>query len=431
MNLPISVWRLLILLLALAPLGYYLAAALAAVRFFTRERAKQLPDFAPPVSVLKPVHGIDFATYENFASFCQQDYPGYEILFCVNELSDPAVAIIQKVMADFPERPIRILSGAAQIGSNRKINNLVLLAREARHEILVQSDGDVRVGPNYLREVVAPFRDPSVGVVSCLYRGIAQNNLWAQLEAVGAASDFMAGALVAGWKEGVTFALGASVTTTKSWLAKIGGYEALANLLADDYEIGNRVHKAGAKVLLSREPVWTMYPAQTARGFWEHQVRWARTIRLVRPASFLGLLFTHGLPLALLAAAVAPAAWISAAYLLAYLVLRLVMAWVVGVWGLQDEVLRRKLWLVPLRDLLHFAVWLAAFTSHRIKWGGLEFELRNGQMIPADLPPKNNRLGTPFSRMAFLNGIFALATALLRRGTKMSARRLILDTLPC
>ena len=383
MHLPISVWRLLILFLALAPLGYYVAGILAAVRFFSRARAKHLPDFTPPVSVLKPVHGVDFARYENFASFSQQDYPGYEILFCVNDLSDPAVAIIQKVVADFPERPIRVLSGAAPIGSNRKINNLVLLAREARHEILVQSDGDVRVGPNYLREVVAPFRDPAVGVVSCLYRGIAQNNLWAELEAVGAASDFIAGALVAGWKEGVTFALGASVTTTKSWLAKIGGYEALANLLADDYEIGNRVHKVGGRVLLSREPVWTMYPAQTARSSWEHQVRWARTIRLVRPVSFLGLLFTHGLPLAVLAAAVAPATWIGATYLLAYLVLRLLMAWVVGVWGLQDAVLRRKLWLVPLRDLLHFAVWLAAFTSNRIKWGGLEYELRNGQMIEA------------------------------------------------
>jgi len=388
MNLPFPLWCLLILLLALGPLAYYLVAAVAAVRFFRRVRAKQLLDFTPPVSVLKPVHGSDFATYENFASFCCQNYPEYEILFCVNELSDPAVPIIQKLLADVPERSIRILSGAAQIGSNRKINNLVLLAREARHEILVQSDGDVRVRPNYLREVVAPFRDPSVGVVSCLYRGIAQNNLWAQLEAVGAASDFIAGALVADWKEGVTFALGASVTTTKSWLAKIGGYESLANLLADDYEIGNRVHKAGAKVLLSREPVWTMYPAQTARTFWEHQVRWARTIRLVRPASFLGLFFTHGLPLALLAAAVAPAAWIAAAYLLAYLVLRLGMAWLVGVWGLQDAVLRRKLWLVPLRDLFHFAVWLAAFTSHRIKWGGLEFELRDGQMIEAQPPAK-------------------------------------------
>jgi ceramide glucosyltransferase len=388
MNTYFEILRAIILLLAVAPLGYYFAATIAALRFFTRERARKLPDFTPPVSILKPVHGVDFATYENFASFCTQDYPAYEILFCVNELSDPAIAVIQEVMADFPDRPIRILSGAAQLGSNRKVNNLALLAREARHEILVQSDGDVRVSPTYLREVVAPFRDPSVGVVSCLYRGIAQENLWAALEAVGAASDFMAGALVADWKEGVTFALGASVTTTKSWLAKIGGYEALSNLLADDYEIGNRVHKAGGKVLLSREAVSTMYPAQSARGFWEHQVRWARTIRLVRPASFLGLLFTHGLPLALLAAAVAPAVWIGAAYLAAYLVLRLTMAWVVGVWGLQDAVLRHKLWLVPLRDLLHFAVWLAAFTSNRIKWRGLDFELRNGQMIPADPPPK-------------------------------------------
>lgn len=388
MNTHLEILRAAILLLALAPLGYYLAATIAALRFFTRERVKKLPDFTPPVSILKPVHGVDFASYENFASFCAQDYPAYETLFCVNELSDPAVAVIQEIMADFPDRPIRILSGAAQLGSNRKVNNLALLAREARYEILVQSDGDVRVGPGYLREVVAPFRDPSVGVVSCLYRGIAQENIWAQLEAVGAASDFMAGALVADWKEGVTFALGASVTTTKSWLAKIGGYEALANLLADDYEIGNRVHKAGGKVLLSREAVSTMYPAQTARSFWEHQVRWARTIRLVRPASFLGLLFTQGLPLALLAAAVAPIAWIGAAYLVAYLVLRLVMAWAVGVWGLQDAVLQRKLWLVPLRDLLHFAVWLAAFASNRIKWGGQEFVLRGGQMIEPQPPPK-------------------------------------------
>jgi ceramide glucosyltransferase len=384
MNLPVSLWRIAILVLALAPLGYYVVAAIAAVRFFARERAKELPNFTPPISILKPVHGVDFASYENFASFCTQNYPAYEILFCVNELSDPAIAVIQEIMADFPDRPIRILSSAPQLGSNRKVNNLVLLAREARHEILVQSDGDVRVGPNYLREVVAPFSDPSVGVVSCLYRGIAQENLYAQLEAVGAASDFMAGALVADWKEGVTFALGASVTTTKRWLAKIGGYEVLANLLADDYEIGNRVHKAGGKVLLSRETVSTMYPAQTPRSFWEHQVRWARTVRLVRPASFLGLLFTQGLPLALLAAAVAPAAWIGAAYLAAYLVLRLTMASVAGVWGLHDAVLRRKLWLVPLRDLLYFAVWLAAFASNRIKWRGQEFVLRHGHMFQAE-----------------------------------------------
>jgi ceramide glucosyltransferase len=376
----LSIWRAGLLVLAAAPLAYYLVAIFAAVRFFRGERARGLPEFAPPVSLLKPVRGVDFGSYENFRSFCTQNYPDYEILFCVNEMSDPAVPVIERVKREFPERTIRILSGAEQIGSNRKVNNLVLLAKEARHEILVQSDGDVRVGPEYLREVVAPFADPAVGVVSCFYRGVAERNFWAEVEAVGAASDFFAGALVANLPGRVTFALGASVATTKTWLAKIGGYEALADLLADDYEIGNRVHKAGGKVLLSREGVWTMYPAQSLKGFWEHQVRWARTVRLVRPASFFGLVITHGLPWCVLAAALAPGALIGAGFVGAYLVLRLLMAWVVGVWGVQDEVLRKKLWLVPVRDAIHFVVWLAGFASNRVKWGGVEYAIDGGKM---------------------------------------------------
>jgi ceramide glucosyltransferase len=381
MNFHFSIWRWAILLLALAPLGYYVTAIIAAIRFFRRERAKQLPAFTPPVSLLKPVRGVDFGTYENFASFCMQNYPEYEILFCVNEMSDASVPVIQKVMKDCPARRIRILANAPPIGANRKINNLALLTREANYEILLQTDGDVRVGPNYIRELVAPFVDPAVGVASCFYRAIAQNSFWAELEAVGTASDFFAGALVAEWKEGITFALGASVGTTKTWLAKIGGYEAIANLLADDYELGNRVHQAGGKVLLCREPVWTMYPAQGVKGFWDHQVRWARTVRLCRPASFIGLLFTHGLPWALLAAAVAPSASIAAAYLLAYVVLRSIMAWVVGIWGIHDDVLRRRFWLIPVRDLLNFAVWLAGFASNRVTWGGLEYVMKDGKMM--------------------------------------------------
>src|ERR1700758_1932630 len=281
------IWRAVILLFAITPLAYYAVAIFASLRFFHRERRKPLEEFRPPISVLKPVHGTDFGSFENFASFCRQNYEDFEILFCVNEMSDAAVPIIRQVIAEFPHRRIRILSGAPQIGTNHKVNNLALLAKEAQHEFLVQSDGDVRVGPNYLREVIAPFVDQSVGVVSCFYRGITQANLGAELEAVGATSDFFAGALVADWMEGVTFALGASVATSKSWLRKIGGYEALASLLADDYEIGNRVHKAGGKVLLSREAVWTMYPARSLQGFWEHQVRWARTVRMVRPGSFI------------------------------------------------------------------------------------------------------------------------------------------------
>jgi len=392
MHLLISWWRLLILLFALTPYGYYLAGTLAALRFFKRERAKVLPEFSPPVSVLKPVRGLDFDSYENFVSFCQQDYPDYEILFCVNEMSDAAVPVIRKIMDEYPQRKIRIFSNAPQIGTNRKVNNLALLTREAQYEIVVQSDGDVRVGTQYLREVVAAFVDPSVGAISCFYRAIAERNLGAELEAVGATSDFFAGALIADWKEGVTFALGASVTTTKSWLKRIGGYESLANLLADDYEIGNRIHKAGGKVLLSREPVWTSYPAQTVKGFWEHQVRWARTVRICRPISFLGLIFTHGLPLATLAAIVAPNLAVAVAYLLTYLALRYLAAWVVGIWGIGDDVLRQKLWLIPFRDAIYFAVWLFSFASNRVIWGDSQFMLRRGEMIEINSSAKSVRV---------------------------------------
>lgn len=378
----ISIWRGVVLVLAVAPLAYYIVAMIACIRFFRREHSKVLPDFQPPVSLLKPVHGIDFGSYENFGSFCRQDYPEYEILFCVNELSDPAVPVIQKLIADFPAISIRLLSGAEQIGTNRKVNNLALLAREARHEVLIQTDGDVRVGPNFVRELAAPFADSQVGLISCFYRGVVEPNLFAELEAVGAATDFFAGAMVADWKEGVTFALGAAVAITRTWLGKIGGYEALSSYLADDYEIGNRTHKAGAQVLLSRESVWTMYPAQTLRRFWEHQVRWARTTRVVRPASYFGLVITQGLAWTVAAAICAPAGFVKFAYVVAYLVLRLALGWTVGIWGLKDDVVRGKLWLVPLRDALHFLVWIAGFTSNRVRWSGRDFRIRDGKMFP-------------------------------------------------
>jgi len=371
------------LLVAAAPLAYYVTATIAALRFFHRERSRTFVSYTPPVSLLKPVKGVDFASYENFSSFCRQDYPDYEILFAVNDDGDPAVPLIRRLAAQFPERAIRLITGAAQIGANRKVNNLIALAREAHHEILVLTDGDVRVGPNYLREVIAPFADATTGAVTSFYRGIAEKSLGAELEGIGASSDFFAGVLVAEWMEGMKFALGASIVTTKQWVAKIGGFEAIANMHSDDYELGCRIAKAGGQVILSREPVWTMYPTQTARGFWSHQVRWARTVRLCRPISYLGLIFTHGLPWALLAAAIAPAKWIAAAYLLAYLVLRMAMSWTVGVWGVGDEVLRRKLWLVPLRDAIYFAVWLASFVSNRIRWSGEDFTMEKGQMVAA------------------------------------------------
>ncbi len=370
-----------ILLIAGVPLAYYVVTTVAAMRFFSQERKKVLGAYTPPVSVLKPVRGVDFASYENFKSFCLQDYPEYEILFCVNDLDDAAVPLIRSLAEEFPQRSIRLLSNAAQIGSNRKVNNLALLARESKYELLAQSDGDVRVGANYLRELAAAFEFAEIGVVSCFYRGVIQKNIWAEIEALGAATDFSGGVLVADWMEGVTFALGASVATTKTWLGKIGGYEALANVLADDYEIGNRVAKAGGRAMLSREVVETMYPAVTFGEFWEHQVRWARTVRLCRPASYVALLFTHGLPLTIVGAIASRSASGALLFTAAYAVLRLTMAGTVGVWGLRDETAQRKWWLLPLRDLLQFAVWVGSFFSNRIVWGDAEFALSaNGEM---------------------------------------------------
>jgi ceramide glucosyltransferase len=377
-------WRDVVLLIAAAPLAYYVTATIAAVRFFRRERARQWPAYTPAVSLLKPVKGVDFASYENFLSFCRQDYPDYEIIFAVNDETDAAVPLIRQLAAEFPERHIRLVSGAAQVGANKKVNNLIGLERDARHDVLVLTDGDVRVRASYLREVVAPFADAKIGGVTSFYRGITEKSVGAELEAIGASSDFFAGVLVAEWMEGMTFALGASIVTTKQWVAKIGGFAAIANMHSDDYELGHRIAKAGGEVLLSREPVWTMYPAQTPRGFWDHQVRWARTVRLCRPVAYMGVIFTHGLPWAVLAALVAPERWIAASYLLAYLVLRLVMAWTVGVWGVGDEILRRKLWLVPVRDAIYFAVWLASFASNKISWGGEQFTMEKGQMVAAD-----------------------------------------------
>jgi ceramide glucosyltransferase len=377
-----AMWRDAVLVLAAGPLVYYLLATLAARRFFKRERARVLLDYTPPVSVLKPVRGVDFGTYENFSSFCQQDYPEYEILFAVNDDADPSVPVIRRVITEFPERKIRLFVGAEHLGANRKVNKLERLAREAQHDALVLTDGDVRVGPHFLREVVAPLGDGKIGAVTSFYRAIAEKNLGAEIEAVGVSSDFFAGVLMAEWMEGITFALGASIATTKEWLRKMGGFEAIAGTLADDYEFGNRIAKAGGEVVLSREAVWTMYPAQTFRGFWDHQVRWARTVRLCRPLSYFGLLFTQGLPWAVLAALVAPTKWIAGTYLLAYLILRFAMAWTVGIWGVNDEVLRRKIWLVPLRDAIHFIVWLASFGSNRIRWGNIDYAIRQGQMVP-------------------------------------------------
>lgn len=370
----------------LGSLGFYAAASLAALRFAARQKRVPRSQFTPRVSVLKPVHGVDFGSEENFRSFCTQSYPNYEVLFAVNDESDAAVPVIRRLIAEFPERKIRLISGAPFLGENRKVNNLVAMLREANHEIVVITDGDVRVGPDFLRSVIAPFEHSETGVVTSLYRGVTQKSFFGELEALGAATDFAAGVLVAERTEGLSFALGASIVTTKSWIQRIGGLEPIAHLLADDYELGHRIAEAGGEVILASEVVATMYPAQAWRGFWDHQLRWARTVRLCRPMSYLGLIFTHGLIWAVLAAVLAHTPTVAVASLLAYLVFRLAAAFLVGSLVLQDDTVRRRLWLIPLRDALHFAIWLASFASNRVTWGDAVFTMKNGQMVPVRNP---------------------------------------------
>lgn len=379
-------WREIIrwtlLALALAPFAYYLLATTAAFRFF-RTRTPAQESFAPPVSVLKPVRGLDREAYENYASFCRQDYPEFEIIFGVTERNDPAVPIIEQLMRDFPQSKIRLLIGAEPLGTGDKVNKLCRMVREAKHEILIISDSDIRVAPGYLHAVAAPFADPKVGAVTCLYRGITDGSLVSEMEALGNTSDFDAGVLSAWQLGGVDFALGATMATTKTRLAEIGGFEALVDHFSDDYELGHRIAALGFRVEVTTFPVFTVFPTQTLAQCFRHQVRWTLTMKHSQPWGHFSLIFTHGLPWAILAAIIAPSWKLAAFYLAGYVMLRGLMAWTVGVWGVHDPILRRKFYLVPVRDAFAFTVWLTSFFKRRIEWRGSEYYIVDKRLVPA------------------------------------------------
>lgn len=372
-----------LLVLALASFAYYVVAVMAALRFFRTRRAT-LPDFTPPLSILKPIYGLDRETYENYASFCLQDYPDYEILFCVSDDQDPAIPVITKLARNFPDRAIKLIVGSEPLGASDKVNKLCRMVGAATHQILVVSDSDVRVSPQYLRAIAAPFRDPKIGAVTCLYRGLSDGSLAANLEAVGNSTDFTAGVLVAWLLGDVNFTLGATMATTKTRLAEIGGFESLVDHFSDDYELGNRIAARGHRVELSTFPVSIVYPQQTLGDAFRHQLRWNLSIRYSRPAGHLGLIFTQGLPLALLAAVFAPSAGWAVGFVLGYLVLRGVSAWIIGVWGMGDALLRQKMELLPLRDAFAFVVWVASFLPQRIHWRGREFYVREKRLVSTE-----------------------------------------------
>jgi ceramide glucosyltransferase len=375
--------RAALLIVALVPFAYYIVAILAARRFFSKRAASPPADFAPPVSILKPIYGLDRQTYENYASFCRQDYPEFEILFCVSDDQDPAVPVIRQVIKDFPGRSIRLFIGSEPLGASDKVNKLCRMVREARHEIVIVTDSDVRVEPGFLRAVAAPFRDPATGGVTCLYRGLTDGSFPADLEAIGNSTDFVAGVLV-NWLGGkIDFMLGATMATTKKNLAEIGGFESLVDYFCDDFELGNRIAAKGHHIELSPFPVGIVYPRETFAEAFRHQVRWNLSIRYSRPAGHLGLIFTQGFPWTVAAAFLAPSAGIALAYVASYVVLRSAMARTIGVWGMRDEALRKKLALLPVRDAFGFLVWLASFFPQRIHWRGKEFYVRNRRLVAA------------------------------------------------
>ena len=391
-----NLWRWVICVGALGPLVYYLLAIYCTWDYFRKARRATPPAirFTPPVSILKPVRGVDREAYENFASFCRLDYPEYEILFAVSDQDDLVIPVIERLQQEFPERPIRLLIGAPRVGANNKVNGLCQLASEARHEVLVISDSDARVEPDYLREMVAPLASSDVGIVTALFRGMAGGGLFSVLDALGVPAESAPSALVARKLEGnMKFAFGWSMATTKRHLNEIGGFEAIADHHSDDFELGNRIASKGYRVELMRKWVWMVFPRERWHEFLRHELRWSIGLRNVRKAGYLGLAFTFGLPWAILAAWAAPTRLLSLAYVFAYLVLRLAMAWTCGVWGMGDPVTRRNLWLVPLRDLANFGVWFAAFFSNTIHWRGLVFQVKEGLLIP--LPqPRDVRAGS-------------------------------------
>ena len=371
-------------LLALCGLGYLGLSLYSEWRFLgqrARHAAPSADGFTPPISILKPLRGADRQMYESFRSHCLQNYPVYEIVFGVNQADDEAVAEVERLKQEFPRHDIRLLVCPEPTGTNRKVSNLVAMLKAARYEHIVINDSDILVAPDYLRRIVAPMRDEHVGMVTALYRAQAGAGLASRMEAVTIASDFAGGVLCALTLDGgMSFGLGSTMAFPRRAAEAIGGLETLLDHLADDHELGKRIHKAGYKVVLSEVVVETFLPDYGFAAMFRHQLRWARTMRDLRRAGYAGVLMTFGLPWAVLAAVLAGGApW--SLWLLAMLAAaRFASAMVLCGPVLNDSSAMKDLWLVPARDFVGLAVWFAAFGGNTIEWRGEKFHLKNGKL---------------------------------------------------
>jgi len=388
----LAILSYIILAVAAVPGIYYLLAIYSAARYF-RVAWRENPyndDFFPPISCLKPIRGLDDDAYENYASFCRQDYPEYEIIFCVDR-DDPAVPVLEKLVAGFPERRIRLIFGSGRNAINDKVGRLTRLVSEARYDVLSITDGDIRVGPDYLRAVAHAFRDPKVGGATTLYVSTEETSFVQELQSIGMASDFFAGILVAWQLDGVKFMFGQSILTTKQRIAGFGGYEVLENRPADDLNVGRLVAAQGCEVKLLPYVVKTVADFQSLKDLFYKRVRWMTVMRLVRRQGHRGLIFTWGLIWALIAIAVHPTWPVAIGYLGTYIVLRVIMTWLIGIHGMKQKGLWPKMVLIPLWDLVAFSIWVASFGRNVIRWRGYDYYIRDGILVPVN--PASTPLG--------------------------------------
>jgi ceramide glucosyltransferase len=363
---------------------YYLLCIWSAWKFLRERKLAEGTGATPDmkgISILKPLKGTDPEIYESFRSHCLQDYPEYEIVFGVSDANDPAVESVKALQREFPGRRIQLVVSEKILGANVKVSNLAQMLGHARYSLLIVNDSDIRVEPDYLRRVTAPLSDPRVGMVTCLYRGVAGATLGSRLEALGISTDFCPSVLAARQLEGgIRFGLGSTLAFRRADLEKIGGFTSLVEYLADDYELGKRIAGLGLTVKLSEVVVETFLPSYRWREFFAHQLRWSRGVRDARTGGYLGLIFTFGFFWALVGLAASRGAIWAWCALALTLLLRFAIALAVGRRILHDRQILRDAWLIPFRDLIAVVVWIASLGGHTVTWRGDRFLLRNGKL---------------------------------------------------
>lgn len=376
----------LIAIIGFASLGLaasYAVLALVAVVVWQIRRAPTNSRQLPPVTVLKPLCGAEPGLYENLRSFCKQDYPEFQIVFGVRDLADPALSVVERLLVEFPSLPIDVVVNPQQHGSNCKISNLINMIARARHDVLAMADSDACVGPDYLSTVTAPLLDHNVGLVTCLYRGVPTQHICSRLGAMYINEWYMPSVLVA-WLFGYQgYASGQTLCLRRDTLQSIGGLQAMANHLAEDHRLGEMVRGSGLRIVLSPYVLKAEHHEPNLDSLTRHEVRWMRTIRVLRPRSFRMIFLSFSLPLAILGimlAGVEPSLSTTAWALFGTTVIaRLLVHFVHRLRG--DRPLLSDLWLLPARDLLTWWVWCRSFFSSRVTWRGSEFEVdANGIM---------------------------------------------------